>query len=132
MSVVLVGLLPLAVTIVVLKRRGWRPDRWSAAERRRRAWIAVALGLAFAVGAGYTVAIGAWLLGPDCGVEPSAGVRFRIVVLGIVVAVTSSMMPVAIAGRRRVALLAAAAPATVPLFVAVASAASNQPGWCLF
>ena len=128
----LLAVLPVAIAVALIKSRGWRTDSWSERERRWRAWLSVMLGLAFGVAGFFVVVIGAWLLGPDCGVEPTSGVRTRIALFGIVVALAATAVPVAIAGQRRLALLAAAAPAIAPLVVTIASATSSQPGWCLF
>jgi hypothetical protein len=131
-ALIIIALTPAVIALVLVRRRGWRTDRWSRRERRWRTWLALGSGVAFAVVGFYVVVIGAWLLGPDCGVEPSTGVRARIAMFGLAVTISLTTIPVVLAGRRRLAILAAVCPALVPLVTTFASTTSNQTGWCLF
>jgi hypothetical protein len=131
MAIVVFGM-PLVVAAVILAATGWDPQRWSPAERRGRLALSVGLGLPLAAGAVFVVDVGAWLLGPDCGQHPTDAIRLRVVLFAVAVAACAAAVPVAIAGRRRLTLIAAAAPTIAPIVAAVAAVTPNTVGWCLF
>ena len=123
---------PLLLAAVVIATIGWNAELWSATERRTRLALGVAIGLVLSIGAVVVVNFAAWLFGPDCGQHPSFGVRLRVVGIALVVAAFASAVPVAVVGRRRVALLAAAPPVIASVIAALAATSPSSFGWCLF
>jgi len=123
---------PLVAAAVLVTVRGWVPEHWSPVERRTRFWVAVPTGLVLAAGAAFVALLAAWLAGPDCGQTYTTGIRVHVMALSLVAGLWAAALPLALAGRRRLALLAVAVPVIAPLVVAFASTAPSATGWCLY